>query len=565
MFSKTRIDPVAQSITKIVDRNRQVHEQTRALNRKYGVEHSGRVSPYDKASYDAELAEINSQLQNDTRPEIISERKTSTVKKLAELYLSEDRTAFNEAARLSDLDEAKAPTGKHIANTVTGVDHVEKHKDGTYTARREFFYSHGATSEGFSNRVSDGLHSAGMKHEILDHGRVDKPFKGGGTTKQNSHFWVKFKLHNNVDEERLDEMELSPEDIEKRKARAKSRDRASKYGLRGVRDLLNRGQRKKDHLNYVRVSHAQQLNKADDAAKELDPLYKQHSNLYDQRRSSRDRKRDRDADLKSMGYNDNNSRALSQKLLDRELDDTDRKLGPVNQKLKVGQEKYAKHKSLTDKRRSQYSKTYRRFHGMKDDDEGIRDSVFRSHDWHDKRGDEYPWNKKTRVDEANNADRLDETRYEHGISDSDSVRVRGVKHGMKSSKPFDKKFKTYTRFQKWAESDAAADHDIHQVEKLGHRLDEISSELKKRYIAGANRDREEIATKRADMSARAQKLMDVEYGDVDTLDKNDRDNLYAMRLKMRRKDSKLNQKSNNRRTGVWRALKGLNEQKTQDY
>ena len=185
MFSKTRIDPVAQSITKIVDRNRQVHEQTRALNRKYGVEHSGRVSPYDKASYDAELAEINSQLQNDTRPEVISEKKTSTVKRLAELYLGEDKAAFREAARQSSIDE---------------------------------------------------------------------------------------------------------------------------------------------------------------------------------------------------------------------------------------------------------------------------------------------------------------TRYEHDIKDSDPVRVRGIKQGMKSSKQFDKKFKTYAHFQRWAESDAAADHNIHQVEKLGHRIDEISSDLKKRYINKAVND-----------------------------------------------------------------------------
>lgn len=54
-----------------------------------------------------------------------------------------------------------------------------------------------------------------------------------------------------------------------------------------------------------------------------------------------------------------------------------------------------------------------------------------------------------------------ETSYEQGMDDNGPVIVQGVK-GMKS-RPFRKKFRNMAAFERWADSDAAGDFEIHQV------------------------------------------------------------------------------------------------------
>ena len=61
-----------------------------------------------------------------------------------------------------------------------------------------------------------------------------------------------------------------------------------------------------------------------------------------------------------------------------------------------------------------------------------------------------------------------DTSYEKGMDNSKPVIVSGVK-GMKST-PFRKKFKNMSAYEKWSDSEAAGDYEVHQVtnEGLGH-------------------------------------------------------------------------------------------------
>ena len=63
-------------------------------------------------------------------------------------------------------------------------------RGGEFTIRNGFFYTHGMSSEKLVERLKQVVPTA----TISDHGQIDKPFKGGGTTAQNSHFYVKFKV-----------------------------------------------------------------------------------------------------------------------------------------------------------------------------------------------------------------------------------------------------------------------------------------------------------------------------------------------------------------------------------
>jgi hypothetical protein len=63
-------------------------------------------------------------------------------------------------------------------------------KNGIFTVRRGFFYTGGRTSEDFAQAVSAALPSA----TIVEHGEVWKAFRGGASTAQQSHWFVKFQV-----------------------------------------------------------------------------------------------------------------------------------------------------------------------------------------------------------------------------------------------------------------------------------------------------------------------------------------------------------------------------------
>lgn len=67
------------------------------------------------------------------------------------------------------------------------ADEFTFHQDGSVTARSSFFYSNDARL----SKMIDAIHSRGW--EILDEGKIWKPFKGGAPMKNQSHYYVKFQ------------------------------------------------------------------------------------------------------------------------------------------------------------------------------------------------------------------------------------------------------------------------------------------------------------------------------------------------------------------------------------
>jgi len=115
--------------------------------------------------------------------------------------------SFNE---FTEIDEAKdefhsAVKKLHTDGGLNADDMSRNTKDGTITLRRGFFYRHGKDSQSFADEVSKKLTDAGVHHTVVNHGEVDRPFKGGGSTKQNSHFHVTVKPKT-MSEETLDEL-----------------------------------------------------------------------------------------------------------------------------------------------------------------------------------------------------------------------------------------------------------------------------------------------------------------------------------------------------------------------
>ena len=81
-------------------------------------------------------------------------------------------------------------TLKQVREKLEGYVDTASVKNGVFTVRREFFYTHGATEQNLVKRILAAFPAA----SILDSGEIWKPFRGGGTTAQNSHWWVKFSV-----------------------------------------------------------------------------------------------------------------------------------------------------------------------------------------------------------------------------------------------------------------------------------------------------------------------------------------------------------------------------------
>ncbi|MCR4301815.1 MAG: hypothetical protein NUV51_09410 [Sulfuricaulis sp.] len=77
-------------------------------------------------------------------------------------------------------------TLKQVRNALSADTYSAK--NGVFTVRRGFFYTHGRTAESFVEAVKRAFPAA----VILDSGEVWKAFRGGATTANQSHWYVKF-------------------------------------------------------------------------------------------------------------------------------------------------------------------------------------------------------------------------------------------------------------------------------------------------------------------------------------------------------------------------------------
>lgn len=81
-------------------------------------------------------------------------------------------------------------TIKEVKNALWGKFDTFSKRDGVFTVRREFFYTRGTHAEDKVNEVLAAFPNA----KILDSGEVWKPFRGGASTANSSHWFVKFTL-----------------------------------------------------------------------------------------------------------------------------------------------------------------------------------------------------------------------------------------------------------------------------------------------------------------------------------------------------------------------------------
>ena len=70
------------------------------------------------------------------------------------------------------------------------AESISKRKDGTVIIRRGFFYRNGYTAERFAEYIHKALATAGLSATIVDQGEIWKPFRGGGTVANSSHWFV---------------------------------------------------------------------------------------------------------------------------------------------------------------------------------------------------------------------------------------------------------------------------------------------------------------------------------------------------------------------------------------
>lgn len=119
------------------------------------------------------------------------------------------------ADRQFRIKEAKmiSASNKEFLSAISNAEDIQKHKDGTHTFRRGFFYRHGSTSEGMATKLSMVLNGLGIKHDVVAHGTQDyKPFRGGASVRTQNHHWVKIRIHPNQKIENfLEESFLSEE------------------------------------------------------------------------------------------------------------------------------------------------------------------------------------------------------------------------------------------------------------------------------------------------------------------------------------------------------------------
>jgi hypothetical protein len=86
-------------------------------------------------------------------------------------------------------------TTSQVRNALGAVaDSVSRTKNGTFVARRSFFYCSGRTSEQFTNDVSHALQAAGVAHTVTNSYEKRTAFRGGVSLAQQSHWGVEFEL-----------------------------------------------------------------------------------------------------------------------------------------------------------------------------------------------------------------------------------------------------------------------------------------------------------------------------------------------------------------------------------
>ena len=93
----------------------------------------------------------------------------------------------------------RSPSTLTILRKTLRTDSISKRGD-VFTARKGFFYTSGKTAEDFAQSIESQVKQIFRNRKIAvieDSGEVWKPFRGGATISQSSHWFVKFRVENN--------------------------------------------------------------------------------------------------------------------------------------------------------------------------------------------------------------------------------------------------------------------------------------------------------------------------------------------------------------------------------
>ena len=77
-----------------------------------------------------------------------------------------------------------------MADTISKV----KCEENTFVFRKGFFYRHGETAQNFANCILSQISNLGYIGIILNVNEFWKPFKGGASIRNQSHFMAKIKI-----------------------------------------------------------------------------------------------------------------------------------------------------------------------------------------------------------------------------------------------------------------------------------------------------------------------------------------------------------------------------------
>ena len=72
-------------------------------------------------------------------------------------------------------------------------DSISRKRNGNIVIRKTFYYRHGTTADSFLGNIEAKLQNAGIDYTVVDYGEVWKPFKGGSTIANSSHWFVEIK------------------------------------------------------------------------------------------------------------------------------------------------------------------------------------------------------------------------------------------------------------------------------------------------------------------------------------------------------------------------------------
>jgi hypothetical protein len=83
---------------------------------------------------------------------------------------------------------------KAVKEAIThSADSISRKRNGNIIIRKTFYYRHGTTADSFLGNIEAKLQNAGIDYTVVDYGEVWKPFKGGSTIANSSHWFVEIK------------------------------------------------------------------------------------------------------------------------------------------------------------------------------------------------------------------------------------------------------------------------------------------------------------------------------------------------------------------------------------